>query len=99
MFFHHVWFTWKAEATPDQISAACAALAGMSGRIPGVVSVSVGRNVTTRTPHTHGLLVVLENETDLPAYDAHEIHQDIVARFIKPIVASVNAIDYTHGVY
>lgn len=99
MFFHHVWFAWKADATPDQISAACAALAAMAGRIPGVVSVSVGRNVTTRTSHTHGLLVVLEKEEDLAAYDAHEVHQEVVKTFIKPIIASVAALDYTHGVY
>ncbi len=98
-FNHVVLFAWKPDATPEAIAAALDGLRAMKGRIPGVLDVSVGRNVTSRTPHTHGLLVVLASEADLPIYDAHEVHQDVVVRLIRPIVATVNALDFTDGVY
>ena len=97
VFYHVVLFAWKPEATPAQIEAACRGLAAMKGAIPGVLDVVVGRNTTARTPHTHGLLVVLEREEDLPAYDAHAVHQAVVVNLIKPILATVNALDFAPG--
>jgi chaperone required for assembly of F1-ATPase len=98
-FYHIVLFQWKEDATPFAIYSACAALKAMVGQIPGVLDVRVGKNVTARTPHTHGLLVVLESEADLAAYDAHPVHQDIVQNHIVPIKSVVNAIDFTDNVF
>ncbi len=95
MFVHMVWFEWKEDATPAQIDAAIAGLAGMKGLIPGVLDVQVGKNETARTAHTHGLLVILEKAADLPIYDAHEVHQRVVKELIKPIIKNVNALDFT----
>lgn len=99
MFYHIVWFQWKDDATPFVIFDACAALKAMMGQIPGVLDVRVGKNTTKRTPHTHALLVVLESEADLPGYEAHPVHQDVVTNFIVPIKAGINALDFTDGVF
>jgi len=99
MFYHVVLFKWREDSTTFDHHAACAALKDMSGKIPGVLDVRVGKNVTSRSDHTHCLLVVLESEADLAVYDAHPVHQAVVAEHIAPIRGTVNAVDFADGVY
>jgi len=56
-----VWFSWRPDAAPEAIEAAMAELRLLGSIIPEIVSLSCGKNVTARTPHTHGLLVVLRD--------------------------------------
>lgn len=57
-----VWFTFRSDAAPDAIAAAMDELRKLPALIPEIVSLSCGANFTTRTPHTHGLLVILTDK-------------------------------------
>ena len=90
-----VWFRWTATATPADIDSALAALRAMQPQIPGLLEVSCGANLTSRTPFTHALLVKMEGGLpELAIYDAHPAHQAVVQTHIKPILAEVTALDY-----
>lgn len=40
MFVHMVWFEWRDGASAAEIDAVAAALAGLKGRIPGVLDIT-----------------------------------------------------------
>jgi hypothetical protein len=56
-----VWFTFRADATPDAVEAAMRELRALPAAISEIVALSCGANFTSRSPHTHGLLVVLKD--------------------------------------
>jgi hypothetical protein len=91
---HMVWFKWRADATEEQIASAIAALVALKDKIPCILELSVGKNVTTRTPHTHGLLVKFASIDDLPVYSDHPEHQAVVKGHILPIKEEILALDY-----
>jgi hypothetical protein len=119
MFVHIVWFEWKDDAKSEEIAAVSAALLNMRGKIPGMIDLWFGPNVTQvsyvfsvrgvfgrthkillfyitivqRTPHSHGLVVFLQNASDLPIYNAHEHHQYALS-LISPLKKTVNALDF-----
>jgi hypothetical protein len=94
MLVHMVWFKWRADATEEQIASAIAALVALKDKIPCILELSVGKNVTTRTPHTHGLLVKFASIDDLPVYSDHPEHQAVVKGHILPIKEEILALDY-----
>lgn len=59
---HMVWFRFKAETEAAKIDAAMEELRKLPALIPEITSLSCGTNFTTRTPHTHGLLVILKDK-------------------------------------
>lgn len=87
----------KADATPEQIKAACDALTALKDKIPVIQELSVGTNFTSRTNHTHGLLVKLATKEDLPVYSDHPEHQAVVKNHILPIKEDILALDYVEG--
>lgn len=94
---HMVWFRWKAEASPEQITAALDALAALKAQIPCILELSVGANFTTRAAATHGLLVKLASAGDLTVYSEHPAHLAVVRDHIAPIKEEVTAVDYVEG--
>lgn len=50
--------------------------------------------MTQRTPHSHGLLVLLERPDDLAVYSEHPLHQDVLRRLIAPLKKEVAALDF-----
>lgn len=89
----------KADASAEQIKAACDALVALKDKIPVITEISVGKNVTARTNHTHGLLVKFAKAEDLPTYSDHPEHLAVVKGFIAPIKEDVVALDYVEGDY
>jgi hypothetical protein len=87
----------KPEATAEQIKAACDALLALKDKIPCIVELSVGANFTSRTNHTHGLLVKLASQEDLPVYSDHPEHMAVVKGHILPIKDDILALDYVEG--
>ena len=93
-FVHMVWLQWQPHATPAQVAACGDAILALRAQIPQIVHIAFGRNLTARTPHSHGLVVVFERAEDLPVYDAHAAHQAVIREHIAPIKLAVAALDF-----
>ena len=93
-FVHMVWLSFQPHATPAQIAACGDAVLALKAQIPQIESISFGANVTSRTPHSHGLCVVFARAEDLPVYDAHPAHQAVVKTHIAPLKLAVAALDF-----
>lgn len=94
VFFHQVWLQWKPSATPSQVAAFGDAVLALKASIPEILHISVGSNVTKRTPHHSGLLVVFARAEHLPLYDQHPSHQAVVKQHVLPLREAVNALDF-----
>jgi hypothetical protein len=91
---HVVLFRWISSATPDQVAAAGAALAGMKGKIPEVRGVAFGPNLAeSRTEYTHALLVVVDDMAAVKRYVDHPHHVEVVKTYLAPIREARLAID------
>ena len=74
---HMVWLTPKEGVGGDKVEAILTSIRALT-HIPGVLAISAGRNITDRANGaTHGVLVTLEQATDLPAYLSHPDHQAV----------------------
>lgn len=95
MIEHIVLFKWQESASNEAIATAIASLQEMKGKIPTIVDLSCGENFCDRARgYTHGLVVRFRDRAGLEVYQLHPLHQDIVEKCIKPIVAEVLALDY-----
>ena len=57
---------------------------GLNGKVPGVLDVKVGKNMTDRAKgFTHGLLVTLRDTAALARYGPHPEHQAVA----QPLMA------------
>ncbi len=75
---HMVWIKFHEGVSDRRIAEHLAALAGLKGRVPGVIDVKVGANFTDRANGcTHGLLVTLEDRAALEAYGPHPEHAKV----------------------
>jgi glutathione S-transferase len=92
---HGVWFDFTG-ASVSQLKICEEAILNMKGKIPCVLDLAFGKNITSRTPHTHGLIVSLANTSDETVYDAHPAHKEAVESGIMPILKSVNALDFDY---
>jgi hypothetical protein len=84
MAVHHmVWIKFRLEVSPERIAAHMAALAGLRQRIPEIIDLHAGTNITDRARgYTHGLIVVVEDADALQRYLDHPEHV-AVARPLK----------------
>lgn len=74
---HMVWLTPKEGVGNDTMEEILASIRALT-HIPGVVSISAGRNITDRAKGaTHGVLVTLGCAADLPGYLQHPDHQAV----------------------
>ena len=74
---HMVWLTPKAGVSEDKMEAILASIRALT-HLPGVLTISAGRNVTDRANGaTHGVLVTLNEVDDLPLYLNHPDHQAV----------------------
>jgi hypothetical protein len=75
---HMVWMKFRPEVDAARIAAHLEALRGIEGRIPGVQSLTLGRNFTDRANgFTHGLSVILDDKAALAAYGPHPYHVEV----------------------
>lgn len=94
-----VWFKFKENATPEHIKDVGNALVALKGVIPEIKEISFGTNFTTRTPHSHALLVKFDTKDALQAYADHPEHLNVIKTFIAPIKDDIIAMDYIEGDY
>jgi len=90
---HGVFFDFTG-ASVSQLKICEEGILSMLGKIPCVIDLAFGKNITSRTPHTHGLIVSFNSTSDEAVYDAHEAHKSVVDNCILPILKSVNVLDF-----
>jgi len=89
---HMVWLTPKAGVSEDKMEEILASIRALT-HLPGVLTISAGRNVTDRANGaTHGVLVTLNEVDDLPLYLNHPDHQAVGVLLRKH--CEVHALDY-----
>jgi hypothetical protein len=95
---HMVMFKWKEGTTAEQATAIAEALIGLKEKVPGVVSLTYGKQNSTEGAATakgyhYGLSVIFENAAARDGYLPHPAHQAAVA-LLKPHLADVVVLDY-----
>lgn len=97
MFEHLVVFKLSANASPAKYQELLDQLLAFRGRIPGIVDISAGINVTEETENIHGytlgLRVTFEDRESLRAYGPHPLHQQFV-KSLDGILENVVVVDY-----
>jgi hypothetical protein len=94
MIMHLVTFTWRPDATEDQVQALVKELGTMPSKIPALRSYNFGPDLGLRDGSADfAVAAVVGDEADLHDYLDHPEHVRIVAAYVKPIVASRNAVD------
>ncbi|MEV7013807.1 Dabb family protein [Streptosporangium sp. NPDC051022] len=96
MFRHVVLFTWTENATDEQKAAVETELAKLTGIIPEIRAYTLGADAGVN-PGNHEFAVVadFDNVDDYLVYRDHPDHQAVIAQYIKPIVASRAAAQFT----
>jgi hypothetical protein len=96
MFRHVVILRWTEVATPEQRAAVPTALATLPAQIPQIRSYLVGIDAGL-APTGNSDLVVVADFDDVAGYETyrdHPVHQDLIARFIRPILESRAAVQH-----
>ncbi len=91
---HMVWFQFKSDAADADIDAVLDDAKSLLGQIPGLESISAGRNFTDRAPgYGGGLMAILKDKDALPVYAKHPVHVAYAGR-IREVAEYVMAMDY-----
>jgi hypothetical protein len=91
-FEHIVWLTPKPETPDTQMEQIAAAIRNLT-HIPGVLSISAGRNLTDRAGGaTYGAIITLESFDFLEPYLQHPDH--VALGGILREYCEVQALDY-----
>ncbi|MFH5181889.1 Dabb family protein [Paenibacillus sp. TAB 01] len=97
MYEHIVCFKFNERFQPEMEKGLLEALLSFKGRIPGIVDLTAGINVTEETGNIHGytlgLRVTFENQEALRAYGPHPAHQQFVG-MLDGILDNVVVVDY-----
>ena len=97
MAVHHmVWIRFRPDVSDDRIAEIEADLRQLPARVPGVQSMTMGRNFTDRANGcTHGISVILDDRAALAHYAVEPFHADI-ARRLRESCDVVMAVDYEY---
>jgi hypothetical protein len=95
---HLVMFTWKEGTTAEQAAAIEKALTGLKGKVPGIVSLSYGKqnsseDAAKKHGFQYGLAVVFANAAARDVYVTHPDHVAAV-QVLLPQLADVAVLDY-----
>ncbi|WNR44195.1 Dabb family protein [Paenibacillus roseipurpureus] len=97
MIEHLVIFKFNSAITPAKQNNLLEQLLAFRGRIPGIVDLSAGINVTEETENVHGytlgLRVTFEDQAALRAYGPHPVHQAFV-QSLDGMLDNVVVVDY-----
>ena len=96
MFRHVVLLKWSDTATIEQRRAVPTALETLPPLIPEIRGYRVGVDAGL-APEGKSDLVVVADFDDIAGYVVyrdHPVHQDVIARFIRPILASRAAVQH-----
>ena len=96
LLFHVVSLKFKQGATKEQIKAVEQAFAGLKEKIPGIVAMTWGTNVSPEQKNkgfTHCFVLTFATEKDRDAYLPHPEHKAF-GKVLGPIVGDVLVIDF-----
>ena len=95
MAVHHmVWIRFRPDGPEARVAAHEQALRLLPGRVPGVRSMTVGRNFTNRANGcTHGISVILDDKAALEGYAVHPYHVEVAHGLREDCDLSM-AVDY-----
>jgi len=97
MFEHIVLLKLKSDVTADQQEDVVKLAQAFKGKIPGIVDLSVGINVTEEVEHkqgyTLGIRVTFENRQACRDYVQHPLHQNFL-QSVGPFVEGIVVVDY-----
>ena len=96
MLEHIVLLRLKPDASQQQVQTMGAKLREMADRVPGVVEVVAGRNVSTEGRHQgydYVLLVRLKDQAARDAYLENEFHRKVAAEYVLPVIDGIIVAD------
>lgn len=97
MFEHLVSFKFNETYTADKEKALLDTLMTFKERIPGIVELTAGVNVTEEVDNIHGymlgLRVTFQDQEALRQYGPHPVHQQFV-KLLDGMLEKVVVIDY-----
>ena len=94
--FHVVSLKFKADATPEQIKAVETAFAELKTKIPGVLSLNGGKDISPEgraKGFTHCYVLTFASEADRDTYAKHPAHKAF-GQLLGPVMADVMVIDF-----
>ncbi|MEE2753347.1 MAG: Dabb family protein [Candidatus Latescibacterota bacterium] len=100
MVQHIVLLKLKDGTTQNQTQAVLDGLTGLIGKLPGILSVIGGENISPEGKSAGfgwGFVMAFEDLASRDAYLPHPDHKAVSAKFIRPIVDDVLVFDYTAG--
>ncbi|GII04304.1 Dabb family protein [Planobispora takensis] len=97
MFRHVVLFTWADDATDEQRAAVATELGRLPGIIPEIRSYTLGTDAGVNPGNYEFALVAdFDSADDYLVYRDHPAHQAVIAQYVKPILASRSAAQYSY---
>ncbi|MCK9861312.1 MULTISPECIES: Dabb family protein [Paenibacillus] len=97
MYEHLVIFKFNTNITPAKHQELLGQLLGFKERIPGILDISAGLNVTEETENVHGytlgLRVTFDSLESLRSYGPHPVHQEFV-KSLDGVLENVVVVDY-----
>jgi hypothetical protein len=91
---HMFAFRWKAVATEEQKNRAIAEISAFQGKIPDLLEVYVGRNVSPRGDgYETGGVMKFTDAAALAAYTVHPLHKALLA-WLLPLIEPIE-VDFT----
>ncbi len=96
MFRHVVLLTWNDNATAAERQAVVDGLKTLPAAIPEIRSYVVGVDAGLVPAGNSDLVVVadFDDQAGYTVYRDHPVHQDVIARTIRPILASRAAVQH-----
>ncbi|HEY2859476.1 MAG TPA: Dabb family protein [Terracidiphilus sp.] len=90
---HMFAFRWKPVATEEQKDRAIAEIASFKGRVPGLLEVNIGKNISPRGQgYETGGVMKFKDADALAKYSTHPIHKELLA-WLLPLIDPVE-IDF-----
>jgi len=95
MLLHCVFIRFKDAVKADQREALLGDVVALKDKIPGIVSVSTGTNVSPEglgRGFEHGFVVTFENEAARDLYLPHPNHKDVGSRLVEAADGGLSGI-------
>ncbi len=97
MLHHIVLFKFKDGLSHEQRQQFQSGLDRLLQEVPGIISLSHGRNFSERSQgYEYGLSVHLQDQAALKAYQDHPIHQEVLTTTLRPLSQESLAVDYEY---
>ncbi|GAA0287573.1 hypothetical protein GGQ92_000820 [Gracilibacillus halotolerans] len=97
MYEHMVFFKFNERLTKDKEQELLNKLSSFKEKIPGIVELTAGINVTEETEnirgYTLGLRVTFDSKQSLDDYGPHPVHQNFV-QALDGVIEDVVVVDY-----